>query len=252
MQREASVEELTSDGLKLAAHFARPSGNAAVNAVVLLAGFPRGTGGAENSGSTYPQLADQLSADASCAALSFNYRGTGESEGDFFVGGWLADIRVAVDSLAVRADISSIYLAGFRLGGTLALIAASNDERVRGVATFAAPATLRTWVKDPTWFLSYARRVGTLRDPRFPQDPEAWVQAIANLDPIAAAARISPRPLLIAHGTSDDVVPVDDARRLAAAAPGRRTELRYIMNGGHRLRHDPRAVALLEGWLSRS
>src|SRR4029077_132079 len=118
----------------------------------------------------------------------------------------------------------------------------------RGIATFAAPASLRTWVQEPAWFLEYARRTGVLRSPNYPPDAEAWTRAIANLDPVEAAGRIAPRPWLLVHGSADDVVPVEDARRLADAA-GAFVELRIVANGPHRLRHDPRAIAALLGWL---
>lgn len=52
------------------------------------------------------------------------------------------------------------------------------------------------------------------------------------------------------HGSDDDVVPVTEARRLAEAARDS-SELRVVPKGGHRLRHDPRAVATLIGWLDR-
>ena len=51
------------------------------------------------------------------------------------------------------------------------------------------------------------------------------------------------------HGDSDDLVPSLDAR-VVADAHGI-AELRIIGGGGHELRHDPRAVAVLLGWLSR-
>jgi putative redox protein len=41
---------------------------------------------------------------------------------------------------------------------------------------------------------------------------------------------------------------VEDARSLAEAA-GSFVELRIVANGPHRLRHDPRAIAALLGWL---
>jgi putative redox protein len=53
---------------------------------------------------------------------------------------------------------------------------------------------------------------------------------------------------LLVHGSADDVVPVEDARMLADAA-GKHVELRIVANGPHRLRHDPRAIAALLGWL---
>ena len=57
------------------------------------------------------------------------------------------------------------------------------------------------------------------------------------------------KSLLIVHGGDDDSVPVTDARQLALAHGD--AELRIIAGAGHRLRHDPRAVAVLLGWLDR-
>ncbi len=63
-------------------------------------------------------------------------------------------------------------------------------------------------------------------------------------------SKLAPRPLLVVHGTDDDVVPVSDARALVDAAGGP-VELRILVGAGHRLRHDPRAVAILLGWMDR-
>jgi uncharacterized protein len=244
------VDEIISEGLRLGAHFARPGGLARVPGLLVLAGFPRGVGGAATVGNTYRSLVDRIARDAGWAALTFTYRGTGSSEGDFSIGGWLADVRAAIDALSARSDVTGIWLAGFRLGGTLAVVSAGADQRVRGLATFATPASLKEWVRDPEWFLQYARGTGVLPTEGYPSDPHAWIQAISNLDPFEAAARIPPRPWLLVHGSADDVVPVSDARELATAADDQ-VELRIVQNGPHRLRHDPRAVALLLGWLDR-
>ena len=147
-------------------------------------------------------------------------------------------MRAAVDALDARTDVTGVWIAGFRLGGTLAIVTAAGDDRVRGIATFAAPASLRTWVREPGWFLEYARRTGVLRTEGYPTDPDAWIHAIANLDPVDAARHVGPRPWLLVHGSADDVVPVEDARELADAA-GDCVELRIVANGPHRLRHDP-------------
>ena len=87
-----------------------------------------------------------------------------------------------------------------------------------------------------------------LRTAGYPADADAWIRAIANLDPVDAARRLAPRSWLLVHGSADDVVPVDDARVLAEAA-GPTAEIRIVANGAHRLRHDPRAIAALLGWL---
>jgi putative redox protein len=54
----------------------------------------------------------------------------------------------------------------------------------------------------------------------------------------------------LVHGSDDPTVPVSDARALADAAGGD-ADLRVIPGAGHRLRHDPRAVAALMGWMER-
>ena len=242
------MEEIISEGLRLSAHFARPSGLARVPALLVVPGFPRGAGGAAALGNTDATLCDRVSREAGWAGLTFTFRGTGPSEGDFSIDGWLADVRAAVDALDARADVSGVWIAGFRLGGTLAIVTAASDERVRGIATFAAPASLRTWVREPEWFLEYAKRTGVLRNEGYPADPDAWIRAIANLDPVSAARNVAPRPWLLVHGSADDVVPLEDARQLAEAA-GAGADLRIVANGAHRLRHDPRAIAALLGWL---
>jgi putative redox protein len=89
-----------------------------------------------------------------------------------------------------------------------------------------------------------------IRTPGFPTDAPRWVREVAHVDAVAAARRLEGRPLLVLHGIDDPDVPVDDARALAdAGAP--LAELRLVQGAGHRLRHDPRAVATLLGWLDR-
>jgi uncharacterized protein len=53
----------------------------------------------------------------------------------------------------------------------------------------------------------------------------------------------------VLHGDENDDVPDVDARLLANAHGS--AELRIIDGGGARLRHDPRAIAILLGWLDR-
>src|SRR3974390_215919 len=168
------MEEIVSEGLRLSAHFARPGGMTRVPALLVVPGFPRGPGGAAAVGNTDQTLCDRVARESGWAGLTFTFRGTGPSEGDFSIEGWLADVRAAVDALIGRSDVTGVWIAGFRLGGTLTIITAADDERVRGIATFAAPASLRTWVRDPEWFLEYARRTGVLRTPGDPPDPGAW------------------------------------------------------------------------------
>ena len=61
--------------------------------------------------------------------LTFNFRGTGTSEGDFSAAGWLDDLRAAVTALAARDGVRTVWLAGFGHGGTFAVCEAASDER---------------------------------------------------------------------------------------------------------------------------
>jgi putative redox protein len=242
----------SSGGLRLTCHLARPVGTARgqVPGLVLCHGFPGGPQGAAGAGQSYGQLADRLASDAGWVVFTFCFRGAGGSEGNFSLGGWLADLHAAIAHLRGIEDVGGVWLAGSSTGGALALCAAAADPQVRGVATLAAPASFDDWAADPRGFLEHCRRLGVVRDPAFPPDPTAWAREIREVRPLIAAPALAGRPVLIVHGDRDDTVPLADARALADAV-GPTAELRIVAGAGHRLRHDPRVVALLLGWLER-
>jgi len=243
-------EWFDSGGNRLACHLARPPGVARVSGLVLIHGFPQGPRGAATSALTYPDLADRLAREAGWAVLTFNLRGTGMSEGDFSLDGWLEDAGRAVDTLEERAGVNGVWLCGSHTGGSLAVCLAARDDRIRGVATLGAPASFHEWETNATKLLAHARQVGVIRTPGFPSDMAAWARAFRELDPLECAGKVPPRPLFIVHGRNDDIVPVSDALAYVGEALDS-ADLRVLEGAGHRLRHDPRAVALLLGWMER-
>ena len=238
------------DDLTLMGTLVQPSGLTRSPGLVLVHGLPSGPRGAATYAATYPELAERIARDSGWTVLTLNFRGAGASPGNFSIDGWRRDLRAAIDTLATRDDISGVWIAGSSLGGSLAICEAATDDRIRGVVTWGAPASLGEWVREPGRFLEHARTVGLVTDEAFPEDQAAWEESIGALDPVAAAGKLAPRPLFVMHGSDDDVVPLDDARALVDAA-GPTAELRIIHAAGHRLRHDPRAVAALLGWLDR-
>jgi fermentation-respiration switch protein FrsA (DUF1100 family) len=118
------------------------------------------------------------------------------------------------------------------------------------VAVFAAPATFDDHLPDPRRFVAQARAAGIIHSKGFPSDAVAWARELKEIQPSKLAHKIPPRPLLIVHGVADDVVPMTDARELADIAYVS-AELRVLAGAGHRVLHDPRAVALLLGWFDR-
>jgi len=243
-------EWFDSDGLRLACHLARPPGVARVPGLVLCHGFPQGPRGAATSAFTYPDLADRLARDAGWAVFAFNLRGTGMSEGDFSLDGWLNDLRAAVEALEERASVSGVWLCGSHSGGSLAICLAARDEHIRGVASLGAPSNFREWELQSGKLLAHSRQVGVIRTPGYPPDLAAWTHAFRELDPLASAGKLPPRPLFILHGRDDEIVPVAEALALVGEALGS-ADLRVLEGAGHRLRHDPRAIALLLGWMER-
>jgi pimeloyl-ACP methyl ester carboxylesterase len=241
---------LVSEGLRLAAHIARPSGGDAAPGhpgMVVCHGFPNGPKSAAASGQTYPELADRLMEEAGWTVLTFNFRGTGASEGDFSISGWLTDLRAAVDRL--REEVAGVWLCGSSTGGSIAICAAAEDERVKGVAALSARADFDDWAAHPKRFLEHAREIGVIRHHNFPPDVDAWARELKETRPLVLAEKLAPRPLLLVQGSDDDLVPALDARALADCHGS--AELRIIQGAGHRLRHDPRAVAVLLGWMER-
>ncbi len=247
--------ELVSDGLRLEAHLARPQASAAGGSrtrsgLLIAHPFPEPAQGSARGWSTYPELADRIAAGSGWVCLTVALRGMAGSEGDFSIAGWLRDLQVAFEALLAESDVAGAWLCGFGLGGSLALCLAAEDERILGVASFAAPADLDDWAAEPRRFLEHARAVGVVRDPGFPTDLDRWTRELRDTRPVRLVSRIGPRPLLIVHGSDDDKVPIVDARALAEAADGH-ADLRVVSSAGHQLRHDPRAIAVLLGWLDR-
>ena len=245
-------DDFVSGGLRIAAHLARPPEGAEAPGhpgLVVCSGFPNGPKSAAASGQTYPELADRLAAEAGWTVLTFNFRGTGESEGDFSLGGWLQDLQSAVDHLLTVEGVDRVWLCGASTGGSLAICAAAEDDRVLGVVALSARADFDDWAAHPRRFLEHARDIGVIRNPKFPTDPDGWVRELRETRPLVLAEKLAPRPLLLIQGSDDDLVPALDARALADCHGA--AELRIIQGAGHRLRHDPRAIAVLLGWMER-
>lgn len=241
-----------SGGLTLRAHRAEPPpGRVGENppAVIVCHGFPGGVAGAEAATSTYPELADRIAAELGWLVLVPALRGAGGSEGHFSLGGWLDDITAAIAHLRATAQPSGIWLVGFGTGGALCACAAARDAAIKGVALLGAPADFDDWAGQPRRLLQHARSIGLIRDPAFPTAFDRWSRELRDVRAVQCLAQVAPRPVLIVHGSDDESVPQFDGRVLADAHG--HAELSMIAGAGHSLRHDPRAVAILLGWLDR-
>ncbi|HXH58201.1 alpha/beta hydrolase [Iamia sp.] len=247
------VEEhpVRSGDLALVGHLARPRARSSTGrpGLVLTHGLPPATAGAAAAGTDLPELADRIATTLGWVVLTVRLRGAGGSEGDFSLGGWQSDLEAGLASLRAVADVQGTWLAGFGTGGGLAICAGAADPGVAGVAALAAPADFDDWAGHPRRLLQHTREIGIISTPGFPAQPELWSRELRDIRPVARVARLAPRPLLVVHGLDDEAVPQFDARVLSDAHGS--AELRMIGGAGHQLRHDPRAIAVLLGWLDR-
>lgn len=84
----------------------------------------------------------QTLAKQSMAALRFNFRGVGSSQGRYDGGnGECEDVRAALDYLVSRPEIdaSLVGLSGYSFGAGIALSVAASDKRVKQLALVSPP-----------------------------------------------------------------------------------------------------------------
>lgn len=250
----STLERVTvssSGGVELEGYFSRAStaDRRKSLAVLFLHGFPSADVWADKIGGDMGELCDRISREHEWNALTIRFRGCGESTGDFSLARWVDDATAAIRFLTSEANPDGLWVCGFGTGGAVGLVAAAEEPDVTGVAVAGSPADFDDWAEAPDRLLDHAREVGVIKSNSFPPDLDRWKAELREVRAVAAAEKLPPKSLLVLHGSEDEVVPHFDARLVADAHGG--ADLRFIHGGGHQLRHDPRAIAVLLGWLDR-
>lgn len=244
---EVSPCQITSGAETLAGWFVTPVDPRHSIGVVLAHGFQSSTGASLTG--PMKSLAERIAGSMGVSALAFGCRGIGESTGDFSITGWLNDLVAGIDFVAAHDGIDNVAIVGFGTGGALGVCAAEQRPALALTAALGAPADFDDWANNPRELLLYGRELGVIGPDAFDDDFDEWASGLPALKAVASAEHLDGRPLLVMHGSEDDVVPPLDARAIADGHGA--ADLRIISGSGHHLRHDPRAMAVLLGWLDR-
>jgi len=182
--------------------------------------------------------ASRALAAAGIASLRFDFRGSGESDGNFeqmTVSGEVSDALAAAGWLARRrsVDRERLGILGLSLGGMVTALVLGRTSRFGGAALWSAPARMR-WEETftPAQIRRWRRRGYLNLDGM--HLGAAFLDDLKDHDPLAGLAT-STADVLVVHGTEDQSVPVEQAREFAAALHGRprgsgRTEV-FILRG---------------------
>lgn len=190
---------------------------------------------------------DALAEREGLGIVRFDYRGTGESEGefaDFTLDDWLEDALAAADV----AD-GPLIVVGSSMGGWLMLhLAERLGARVRALVGIAAAPDFTDWgYSDPD--KAALAEAGELRRDN-PYGGEAELTTL-RLWQSGERMRLLERPVRfegpvrLLHGDQDAEVPVEIALRLKDALISADVQLTIVKGGTHRL-SAPHELALLE------
>jgi fermentation-respiration switch protein FrsA (DUF1100 family) len=241
---------LTVDNIPIVGELHLPECKGPHPAVCICHGIPSGKPKDPADGG-YPELAERITREGFIAFI-FNFRGAGESGGNFDLSGWARDLTAAIDYLweLPGLDRAHLSLLGFSGGAAVSIYAAARDKRVSCVAACACPAefTFLNELDEPQKVIDHFRSIGIIRESDFPASVEAWLGGFNEVHPIDHVAGIAPRPLLLVHGDKDETVALSHARRLYEKA-GEPKQLVVIEGAGHRLRQNERAMGQVIFWL---
>ncbi|MBI4966448.1 MAG: alpha/beta fold hydrolase [Desulfomonile tiedjei] len=200
----------------------------------------------------YDGLAEEL-ASKGLVAVIFNFRGCGDSGGNFDMMGWARDLETVVDRVlnTPYIDPTRIVVLGFSGGGAAAIYAAADNPQIFGLAVVGTPADFKIFEADPDKIIADFRKRGIIRDPAFPPDVKNWVHGFEAIEPCRWIAHFKGKHLLIVHGDADELIPLEQAYELFERAPAGLAQVFVIPEGVHRLRLDQRCIDILEKWFSQ-
>ncbi len=210
---------------KVFAVFHHPIGSNKAPAVLICPGF---AGNKCGKFRIYVLLAQEL-AKIGIATLRFDYRGSGDSEGEFqdmTFEGKVQDTLKCLEFLETHPHIdpSKIAILGRSLGGAIAIIAASRYKKIKSIALWAAVFKSEPW--ETLWETTQKK---DLSEHAIKEMMSTLSTLIPNKDFLSQFFSIDIKkemdtliniPLLHIHGGKDKIVKVDHAKDYENARNG--------------------------------
>lgn len=207
-----------SNGYKIHGWFYKTKGKGPFPTVILLHGFPGGKGDLFELG--------QKMIKESINVLTFNYRGTWGSEGDFTLENSLQDIQSTFEYLhqkeiisEYKLDTSQIILGGYSFGGGISLTYAANHLEMKRIFSIAGTdhgEITREYLRNEAFskmindaFDSYKAPEGPIRF----EGHTAWQELIDNLDFYdlrLSAPKLAQKDILLIGGWDDVNVTIEN------------------------------------------
>lgn len=221
--REALI--LENEGEKIFGVLHRPLKPTKVPALLICPGF---AGNKCGKFRLFVTLAKEL-AKSGIAVLRFDYRGAGDSEGEFrdiTLKGKVNDTLLCLNFLAndPQIDSSRIGILGRSLGGVISILAAKRFEKIRSLALWAPVFRSDPWRK--LWDSFQAHHSVDLKTQEALRHLPAGIPNLEflsqffTLDIGKELESLVNVPLLHLHGSKDEVIKLEQAKEYEAARRG--------------------------------
>jgi len=246
---EHTVSLTNRRGLPFAVDIRRPVGAGARPIIIVCHGFK-----GFKDFAFFPYTSRKL-CEQGCAVVTMNFSGNGIgddplnfTELDKFaqntISQELDDIEAVLDGLTTgvllgtQGDARRIGIMGHSRGGCTAIVKASLDPRLKCLVTWASPAALgrysdevlRQWKEDGRYnFVNARTKQDMFVNYAYLEDIQANRERY-SLDLAASQLTI---PYLTVHGTNDESVAVDAARRLHSYTRTGQAEIALVEGGTH-------------------
>lgn len=230
---------LENKGEKIFGILHRPLENKPAPAVLICSGF---AGNKCGKFRVFVTLGKEL-AKRGIAVFRFDYRGAGDSEGEFSditLEGEINDVEICLKFLQSNPyiDPSRIGLLGKSLGGVVSVLTASRTQNIKSIALWAPVFKAKPW--QDVWDSYQAEQPLDLKQQEIIKDLPAlfpnleFLNQFFTLDLEKELIKLNSIPLLHIHGEKDRVVKIEHSKEYETVRNGLdNSRFVYLAEGDH-------------------